>query len=232
MSRAGVRKRELQIRIYDNNTLVRFGFVHELERHLVLCRCVASPLSGSNARGFKKKNPSHLVILDPSQAFDTAITLIRRLRRMHPQTLVLAYTDEESCENPAFVSHVLEEGVCGIVSKRVNVPTILRAIRQILRGESYLPNKVSQDAIVDIFRGSDGNVPTTRKTLTKREIGVYRLMGDGAGPSEIARRLGLSVKTINTHLKNIQSKYGLRSTRELRRHAIQASRLHRIAPPS
>ncbi len=105
--------------------------------------------------------------------------------------------------------------------KQEETPVLLRAIRQVLRGELYLSEKV-KNGIVRRLGGiiPDGQVISLVKQLSDRELEVFQLIGDGFATYEIANRLHISMKTIASHRENIKRKLNLRDGEQLARFAI------------
>jgi DNA-binding NarL/FixJ family response regulator len=112
---------------------------------------------------------------------------------------------------------------------------VLVAIRRVLAGEIYVSEATATRLVSKLVAGDAGDSsadgpggPGAVSRLSDREFEVFRLIGRGAGPSEIARQLGVSVKTVETHREHIKKKLGLANGRELLRAAMRDSQ---VAPP-
>jgi DNA-binding NarL/FixJ family response regulator len=109
-------------------------------------------------------------------------------------------------------------------SEKVGVrplPAVSRAIRRILGGGIYVSEKMS-DKLLGIFARTDKSpMISPMDLLTDREIEVFEMTGRGHGTSEIAQRLHLSIKTIETYKANVKEKLGLKDASELRQHAMR-----------
>src|SRR5262249_40575735 len=119
----------------------------------------------------------------------------------------------------------LHAGAKGYVMKQEPPETLLQAIRQVLRGQIYLSEKV-KDGIVNRIGGNrppeDAN--TLVQELSDRELQVFQLIGDGYATHEIAERLHLSMKTVASHREHIKEKLKLKTGEELLRFAIHWQR--------
>jgi len=97
----------------------------------------------------------------------------------------------------------------------------MNAIRKVLRGEVYLSEKMSSRMVNRLVSGPQNVGGSPIERLSDREFEVFQMIGHGVGPSEIAEKLGLSVKTVETHRERIKEKLNLASGSELIRYAMQ-----------
>jgi DNA-binding NarL/FixJ family response regulator len=101
-----------------------------------------------------------------------------------------------------------------------SVEEVLTAIRTILAGEVYLSSQMSARLVRKMVGGSPEATASVAGKLSNRELQVFELIGHGYGSRNIAARLNLSVKTIDTHRENIKRKLNLSGTTELHQHAF------------
>lgn len=155
-----------------------------------------------------------VALVDLSLGDGSGLDLIKRLAASHPDlpVLVLSMHDEKVHGPRALVA-----GARGYIMKHEATDRVLEGIRAVLRGEQF----VSADVANRVDQGARGEIRLPVERLSDREFQVYQLIGQGIGPGEIAKRLGLSVKTVETHREHIKSKLGLANGRELVRHAMQ-----------
>lgn len=118
-------------------------------------------------------------------------------------------------EQPSFLRAAFEAGAAGFVSKAAPVGEILDAIRAVAAGGTRFP-----ETTLDVLR--DGRRPPSR-----REVEALRLIADGATNDEVASRLGISVKTVESHLRRMFGRYGVLSRTEL---AVIATREGWLGP--
>lgn len=155
-----------------------------------------------------------LVITDISLPGMSGLELIKEVRRFKPElpTLVLSV-------HPAsqFAHRALSAGAIGYLTKDSEFEEFVSAIEQARRGRRY----VSQDIENLLVRRSVDLNTTPHETLSDREYQVLRMLGSGRTISDIARDLGLSVKTISTYRGRVLDKLGMKSNAELMRYAIE-----------
>ncbi len=155
-----------------------------------------------------------LVITDISLPGMSGLELIKEVRRFKPElpTLVLSV-------HPAsqFAHRALSAGAIGYLTKDSEFEEFVSAIEHARRGRRY----VSQDLENLLVRRSVNLNTTPHETLSDREYQVLRMLGSGRTISDIARDLGLSVKTISTYRGRVLDKLGMKSNAELMRYAIE-----------
>jgi DNA-binding NarL/FixJ family response regulator len=146
-----------------------------------------------------------LAIVDLSLGSTSGLELIKQLHEEHPQLpiLVLSMHDES-----LFAQRALRAGARGYLQKHEAIDGLIQAIRHVISGK--------------VFVSDTGTAPSPTDqlaTLTDREIQVLERVGRGSSTAEIARDLGVSVKTIETYRSNIKAKLNLKSALDLVRYA-------------
>ncbi|QGP91987.1 Oxygen regulatory protein NreC [Neomoorella glycerini] len=121
------------------------------------------------------------------------------------------------------VFRALEAGAMGYVLKRAGVEDLIRAIRLVVRGEAFLDPQIARRVIDGLQQGLPANRVDgdERVELTDREIEVLRLAAEGLTNAEIARRLFISVKTVQAHRASLMQKLGLHDRVDLVKYAIK-----------
>ncbi len=154
-----------------------------------------------------------VLVLDLGMQNGSRVETIRHLRRDIPGPEIVVVTMQES---PVFAQQAIDAGAVGFVLKERADSQLPDAIRSAARGEEYVSPAVA--AGLDSLRrtaGGDGLVP--------REIGVLRLVALGHTSGEIAQKLHLSRRTVETHREHIYRKLGLNTRAELVSYALRRS---------
>lgn len=159
-----------------------------------------------------------VVVLDLSMPGVNGLRTTEVLRRCCPQTRLLVLT-RHSAEG--YLRQALHAGVDGYVLKQSPARELLQGIRVVASGGKYLDRTVTSHIMDEQVRPTPFR-SAARSTLTGREEEVLRLMSRGYGNKEAAERLGLSVKTIETHKANGMMKLGMTSRIDL----VQFAHLH------
>lgn len=204
------RARASRILVVDPHPIVRIAMQHMIAQELGLDLCEALSDVPADLESLVALEPD-LITLDTNLRGGSSIELIRSLRELLPDTriLVIATHDEQ-----IYGLRVIEAGAHGYVSKSESAATIIRAIRQVLRGKIAI-----SESIAESLRTPS---PARRERvelqeLSPRELEVFRLIGRGLKTKSIATTLAIRVKTVETHQAKIKRKLGLSGMHELRR---------------
>jgi two-component system, NarL family, response regulator NreC len=203
----------LTIVIADDHAVVREGLrlLLEAEDDLVVVG-EASDLAQTSAL-LLKLTPAVLV-LDLHMGRELSLSAVAELRLASPSTAVVILTMED---DPAFVQPAWTAGASGYVLKEASRTDLVRAIRTVAKGGRYLDPAIGGWAL----EGADDAL------LTERELEVLRLVALGHTNSEIAKRMHISARTVETHRANLQAKLGISGRPELVRYALERGVIHR-----
>jgi DNA-binding NarL/FixJ family response regulator len=158
-----------------------------------------------------------IVIVDLTLKSGHGLDLIQEIRAIdkHIKVLVSSMHDES-----LFAERALRAGATGYISKQEPPEKLIDAMRQVLRGEICLSPRMSNRLLHRLTTGE----PLEQNpiaSLSDRELEVFEMIGQGISTKQIARKLDLSYKTIETHREKIKSKLNLKNSTELSRHATQ-----------
>ena len=149
-----------------------------------------------------------VVVMDIAMPRGNGLEATRQIVSELPGIRVLVLTAHEDRDH---VIPLLEAGAVGYLPKTVGLNDLLAAIRAASRGESVLPPSI---ASVVVRHLSDADEPTPKTTLTAREMEVLSLVSQGLSNRQVARKLNLSVRTIEAHLTHIYNKLDVGSRTE------------------
>jgi len=158
-----------------------------------------------------------VVVVDMLLEDRSGLELIAEVKAGHPEikTIIWSTFDEH-----LFGERAVRAGALGYVSKQEPVETLVEAIRQVLRGEIHLSPGMTNLLLQRVTRGRPvGEDPICR--FTDREMVVFEMIGRGMTTVEIARKLGLSRKTVESHREKIKRKLHIKSATELSLRAVQ-----------
>jgi len=163
-----------------------------------------------------------LVVVDVSLDGNNGIELMKQLSFRDANLKMLAYSmhDEQ-----IYAERALRAGAKGYVMKQTPPEHLLSAIRVVLKGKIYLSNQMSDRLLGKLVGAGTSATPTESPIdkLSDRELEVLQLMGKGLTTSQIADKLCLSVKTVETYREHLKQKLNLQSGPELLRYAIEWS---------
>jgi two-component system invasion response regulator UvrY len=202
----------MKVLIVDDHAIVRAGLRRLLAEEAGLELREAA--SGREALGLCRDWRPDLVILDLNLPGLGGLELIKRLgmEEKPPRILVLSLHDD-----PLYAMRALEAGAAGYVSKNAAPAEILEGIRRVGEGQSYVAPNLAQEMALFSVRA-----PAHRlNDLSRRDLEILRLLGEGSSLQQIADALGLSYKTIANTCGQIKAKLGVQRTAELIRIAIE-----------
>jgi DNA-binding NarL/FixJ family response regulator len=169
-----------------------------------------------------------LVIVDISAELGNGLDFVQRVREGYKSTKTLVSSIHEEA---LYAERALRAGASGYVSTQENTDQFLDAIRNVLRGKIYLSNTMTEHFLHRTAYHGDERSPNALQLLSTRELSVFELIGGGHTTRQVADKLHLSIKTIETYREKIKAKLGLANGTQLVRHATkwvldQPSRRH------
>ena len=210
--------RRIRILLADDHAVVREGTKELLEREVDLA-VVAEACDGREAVQLAIKERPDVVVMDFAMPHLNGIEATRQIKAIAPAIAVLVLTAYDSDQ---YIFGFLEAGAAGYLLKDVHVNQVISAIRAVHAGESVLhptvARKVINRFVLPTEKREEAHSPDE---VTERELEVLRVAAKGKSNREIGRELGISVRTVQTHLTNIFAKIGVGSRTEAVIHALR-----------
>lgn len=162
-----------------------------------------------------ERGPWDVLVLDISMGGRDSLEVLPSLKERHPRlpVVVLSMYGERQ-----FVIRALRAGASAYLTKERAPEELLRAIRSALAGRRYVGDELAVQ-LADLLAG--GGTGSPHESLSPREREIFLLLASASSVSEIAARLGLSVKTVSTYRTRVLEKMALRSNAELMQYAIR-----------
>jgi DNA-binding NarL/FixJ family response regulator len=196
---------EIRVAIVEDNASLREGLSVVL-RCSPGFRCVGAYATAEEAMREIPRNPPDVVLMDINLPRSSGIDCVRQLTAELPKLLVIMLTIEE---DPRRVFESLEAGASGYLVKNEPLPEILAAIEEVHRGGSPMSSQVARMIVQSFHR--PGPPPPEDQRLTNREQEILELTAKGFRSKEVANALGISIRTVETHLRSIYEKLHVRS---------------------
>jgi two-component system response regulator NreC len=207
----------IKILLADDHKIVRDGLRTLIEKENGM-EVVAEAEDGRSAVKQAKKLLPDIVIMDITMPDLNGIDATRAIIEEAPRVKVIALSMHS---DRRFVSGMLEAGASGYLLKDSAFEELATAIRAVVANQIYLSPKIA-DIVVRRFVSKSASTERSAFTeLTKREREVLQLLAEGVSTKEIAGRLNLSVKTVETHRANIMGKLDIHTISELVKYAIR-----------
>jgi DNA-binding NarL/FixJ family response regulator len=203
--------------IVDDHPLLRQGLALLINQQQDMMVCGETEQAHAAMQEIAQAKPN-IVILDISLNGPDGLELLKSIRAQDAQlpVLILSMHDEA-----IYAERALRAGANGYIMKQEAAEKVLVAVRRILNGDIYLSERMSNKMLQQYIGGAPLLLQSRISPLSDRELEVFCLIGEGHATREIAERLHLSIKTVETYQAHLKEKLSLRSGRELIQHAIQ-----------
>ncbi len=204
----------IRVMLVDDHAVVRMGFRMLLEGSDDI-KVLGEAESGEDAvRQFAALKPD-VIVMDISMPGIGGLEAIDRILAKDANTRILALSAHEDVMH---ARRVLKAGAVGYLTKRSAAEELMRAIRVVHQGKTYLEPNIAQQMAVEQVSGQRSPVDT----LSEKEFKVFLSLARGQSVQEIADVMSLSPRTVGTHLYNIKQKLGASNSAELAIIAIRA----------
>ena len=202
----------IRVLLADDHQIVRDGLRRILAGQADL-EVAGEAADGDEALALVRANDYDVAVLDLSMPGLSGLDLVKRLKLEKPKLrlLVLSMHAEQQ-----YAVRALKAGASGYLTKDSASAQLIGALRKVAAGGVH----VSEAAAAGLVSAASGDGPPHAR-LSDREFEVLKLLAGGASPTDIARQLHLSVKTVSTHKTRLLEKLGLGGTAELVRYALE-----------
>lgn len=206
----------IRVVLADDHPVVRGGLKQLIDSQSDMC-VVGEAVNGDEAWRSATNLEPDVLVMDLSMPVIDGVEATRRVKRDLPNVRVLALTVHEERQ---YLNQLLRAGASGYVLKRAAADELLRAIRTVAKGETYIDPALAA-TLVEGFLDSQRSQYPPSEALSEREREVLVRIAKGFSNKEIAAELALSVKTVETYKARMAEKLGLRSRVEIVKFAAQ-----------
>jgi DNA-binding NarL/FixJ family response regulator len=211
---------KIRILLADDHPLVRSGLIKLLEpfKEFII---IGEASDGEEAVAMTKKLGPDVVVIDLSMPKLSGVEATKIIRKNFPSAKVLVLT---MYDNEEYVYQILKSGAGGYMLKNSGRDELAAAIRAVARGDRFFSPRVSEIVMEAYLRKSEArdDLPTNDNDhlLTKREREILYYIADGFNNSQIAEKLFISARTVETHRTNIMQKLDIHDAANLVRFAL------------
>lgn len=207
----------IRVLLADDHTLIRVG-MRTLLQGIEGVEVVAEADNGRQALTLVAAHRPDVVLMDISMPELNGMEATARIVKEHAPARVIILSMHATEE---YVLQALRAGASGYLLKDAGLSELELAVRSVARGETYLSPAVSKHVIGDYMRRSGGET-SSLDALTPRQREVLQLVAEGKSTKEIARALGVSVKTVETHRALLMERLDIHDIAGLVRYAIRS----------
>ncbi len=167
--------------------------------------------TAASCLAFMKQQQPDVILMDINLPDKSGIELCKEVKEKYPAIFILGLS---TFNQQSFIEKMIQNGASGYVLKNATQNELMEAIHTVINGKQYL----SFDAALTLRKPDrENNIPV----ITRREKEVLELIAEGMTNNEIAKKLFISVSTVDTHRKNLLSKFEAKNTASLIRIAAQ-----------
>jgi DNA-binding NarL/FixJ family response regulator len=209
----------IRILIVDDHRMFREGIRSRLARYSRF-KVIGEAASAEEAIKIMQQADPSVVILDIRMQGPSGIDLARRLRREWPDVKILVLSGYDFDQ---YVRALARIGIHGYLLKDSPQEALIEALDEIARGGVVLPPRIASTIMRSYASEAEPEGRQPKWDLTVREIEVLECLHEGLRNADIASRLAISPRTVETHVSSIISKLGARTRTEAVRKAVQGS---------
>lgn len=198
----------------DDHALLREGIRARLGAYEDI-EVLGEASNGKEALTLIREKDPDLILLDLSMPTMSGLEVARELKQAKCRTKVLILSMHE---NPEYVRQMIASGVRGFVLKDSSSDDLVRAIREVASGHAFFSPRISKELLEE--KAVTPEQKLQKRALSKREMEILSLIAGSLRNKEIAEKLGLSVRTVETHRSRIMKKLGVDNVASLTRYAV------------
>ena len=212
-------ERPLRIAIADDHVLTRESLFSMISQGNRSCELVAEASTAAETLAIFQRSTPDLLLIDVDLPGKSGVALVADIKRVAPATRVLLYCVAAREED---IVTAMRAGADGFLEKTCSRSDFLQAIERVCGGDHYLcPRTVNALAKSLRRKGGEESERGGRPELTRREKEILALIAAGDSSKEIAKKLFLSVSTVETHRANAMTKIGARNVAQLIHYGLQ-----------
>ncbi|WP_028788850.1 response regulator [Terrimonas ferruginea] len=202
----------LKIAIADDHELIIRGFESMLQT-FTDCELLFTAINGETLLRKLQQQQPDILLLDIQMPDHNGIDLCKSITSTYPAVRIMALTNLEETH---YVKKMLRNGASGYLLKSADPTTLLKAIDTLSKGEQFIDERLQKMLLAESITGKR---KSTQVLLTRRETEILRLIAEEYTNQEIADKLFISLRTVETHRLNISQKLDVKNTAGLVREA-------------
>ena len=211
---------KVKILIADDHLLIRQG-IKSLLQNVPAIKVIGESSTGKEVINLYAKLKPDVILMDISMPDISGIEASRLIKEKYPKAKILILT---IYKNDDYVLSAVKNGASGVINKDVNKNILIEAILAVASGKKYFAQELTQLLIENIIsKNTDYNRESLKEKvfLTHRENEILCFIAEGLSTSEIAGKLNLSIRTVETHRTNIMQKLKIKTSSGLARFAFE-----------
>jgi DNA-binding NarL/FixJ family response regulator len=206
-----------KIYLVDDHPLMRKGIAMTLDLEMDFEVCGQAESAEEAISDIPAQKPD-IVVIDISLPGMNGIELIKHLKAQNPDLLMLVVSRHDE---DMYAERAIKAGARGYLMKMEAGDVIVNAIRRILKGQLYLSEEINNKLLMGMVTGGQIGHSSPLEILSDRELEVFEQIGNGSTTREIAERMHISIKTVESYRTRIKTKLDISNGNELIKQAVQ-----------
>lgn len=211
-----------RIMISENIPLVQKGLVSVINKESDMAICGHTDNIPDTISAIEQQMPD-ILIINLELAGDETLEMISRIKGRYPETRIIALS-MRSNNNDQMLA--LQAGVKGYIGRSDQAETVVEAIRQILTGGTWF-SELNTEQSSDIEASPETETLNVKRCLTKRELQIFEMIGNGLSTKEISDKLFISQRTVESHRDHIKNKLSFKDAFHLHQFAFSWANDHK-----
>ena len=207
----------IKVLIADDHRIFRDGLMSLLEKEVEV-EVVADAGDGNEVMSRLESVEVDVILMDIDMGETSGIDTTTKVKAQYPKSEVLAISMHGEKN---YILKMLEAGAKGYILKNAGREEMVTAIKTVANGDTYFSNQVSSRLIEQLTQPHKTSKSSKDDPLTDREIEVLKLIVEEYSNPEIAEKLFISIRTVDTHRRNLLEKLGVKNTAGLVKYAIR-----------
>ncbi len=207
----------INVLIADDHKIVREGLRALLEKEPDI-KVVGEAVDGRMTERLARELAPEVIIMDVAMPNLNGIEATRQIVAELPGTKVIALSMHN---DRRFVLNMFQAGAVGYMLKDCAFKDLVKAIRVVMCNKTYMGDEIAEIVLKNYLASSSSRESTAFQRLSPRECEVLQLIAEGKTTAKIAQSLHISVKTVETHRKQIMEKLNIKTVAELTKYAIR-----------
>ena len=213
----GDTERAVAVVVVDDHPAIREALAATIDSKLGM-RLVGQSSTAQKALALVERRAPDVAIVDISLRDAHGLDLVAQIREAFPAVRVLVFS---MYDEGVYAERAIRAGASGYLMKTEPTQRVAEAIWRVSQGDVYLSRDMASRILSKVIRQDEYALSSATEELTDREMDVFQLLGQGHSMREIASKLDLSRKTIETYRRRAKEKLGFESVAELLQYAVQ-----------
>jgi len=207
----------IRIVLADDHAIVRHGLTRAIQQESDM-EVIGEASDGHSTVELARELQPDIVMMDISMPDLNGIEATREVQREAPEVRVIGLSMHSA---KRYVTEMFRAGASGYLLKDCQFDELVRAIRTVSEGKTYVSPSISNVVVEDLVHVDEETEPTAFSLLTQREREVLQLLAEGRTTKQIALRLHISPKTVEAHRLRVMNKLEIDNVAQLTKYAIQ-----------